>query len=539
MNAERESMEVDVLIVGAGPAGLSAAIRLKQLDANLSVCVLEKGAEVGSHILSGNAFDPRALTELIPDWQAQGAPLDVPVTQDTFLYFTEKKSYRLPTPAPMKNEGNYVISLGNLCRWLAQYAENLGVDIFPGFAASEVLFDERDHVIGVATGDMGVDKNGKATENYQAGMALHAKMTLFGEGCHGSLSQLLIEKYNLRQDANPQSYGIGVKELWEVKSPLYQAGSVMHSCGWPLDKQTYGGGFVYQLDKQRVYVGLVVGLDYQNPYLSPFEEMQRFKTHSAIRPLLEGGQRLCYGARAITEGGLQSLPKLTFPGGALVGDSAGFLNVPRIKGSHTAMKSGMLAADSVVEAFKKQDKEASQYQSAFKASWLHDELNKARNIRPGFHWGLWPGLVYAAFDTYLFRGKAPWTFRYTADHLSLKPAKDMPKIAYPKADDVLTFDRLSSVYLSNTHHTENQPCHLHLKDTQVPQTINFPIYDAPETRYCPAGVYEMVYNETQEPSLQINAQNCIHCKTCDIKDPTQNILWRTPEGGGGPNYTAM
>lgn len=539
MTSERETMEVDVLIIGAGPAGLAAAIRLKQLDANLSVCVLEKGAEVGAHILSGNAFDPRALTELLPEWKTLGAPLDVPVTQDRFYYLTQKNALRLPTPPQMHNEGSYVISLGNLCRWLAEQAEQLGVDIFPGFAGSDILYDEQGQVIGVATGDMGLDKDGKPGDNFQAGMALMAKQTLFAEGCHGSLSQQIIAKFNLRENACPQSYGIGLKELWEVDSPLYQAGKVVHTCGWPLDRATYGGGFIYHLDKNRVYVGFVVGLDYQNPYLDPFKEMQRFKTHPSVRDLFKGGQRLCYGARAIAEGGLQSLPKLSFPGGALVGDSAGFLNVPRIKGSHTAMKSGMLAAEAIVKALQNEAAEADSYQAAFESSWLHEELHKARNIRPGFHLGLWSGLAYAALDTYILRSKAPWTLSYKPDHLNLKPAKDMPKIDYPKPDDVLTFDKLSSVYLSNTYHVENQPCHLQLKDPQVPHIINFPIYDAPETRYCPAAVYEMVYNKTQEARLQINAQNCLHCKTCDIKDPTQNIVWVTPEGGGGPKYTEM
>ena len=548
---EREFMEYDVVIVGAGPSGLSAAIRLRQLSAesgrDISVCVLEKGSEVGAHIFSGAVLEPRALNELIPDWKDKGAPLHAPVVEEKFLFLTEKGSFGFPLgllPKQFHNDGNYVVSLGNVCRWLAEQAEALGAEIYPGFAAAEVLYDDSGQVCGVATGDMGIGKDGNKKDGYEAGMELRGKYTLFAEGCRGSLSKQLQEKFGLRENSDPQTYGIGIKELWEVDPAKHKAGTVMHSAGWPLDSKTYGGSFVYHLEDNQVAVGFVLGLDYANPHLSPFQEFQRFKTHPAVRPLLEGGRRVAYGARALNEGGYQSIPDLIFPGGALIGCSAGFLNVPKIKGSHNAMKTGMIAAEALAEAFQDEDPapRLEGYAARLKDSWVYEELYQARNFRPSFaKWGLFGGTLYGGFDLKVFGGKAPWTLHNRhKDHECLKPASEMPKIDYPKPDGVITFDRNSSVFLSNTNHEEDQPVHLTLKDDSVPINHNLALYDAPEQRYCPAGVYEILRDDDgSNPRLQINAQNCVHCKTCDIKDPTQNINWVTPEGGGGPNYPNM
>jgi electron-transferring-flavoprotein dehydrogenase len=535
----RESMQYDIVVVGAGPAGLAAAIRLKQLASDISVCVLEKGSEVGAHILSGAVMDPRAISELIPDCKEKGAPLDTPVTEDRFVFLTETGSFGTPEfmlPSCFKNHGNYVISLGNFTRWLGKQAEELGVEIFPGFAAQEVLY-EGSAVKGVATGDMGIGKNGEKTGSYQPGMELHGKYTFFAEGCRGHLGRQLEEKFSLRQGSQPQVYGIGLKELWEVKPEKHKAGLVMHTAGWPLGADTYGGSFLYHQENSQIAIGFVVGLGYQNPYLSPYEEFQRFKTHPAIRGFFEGGKRISYGARAIAAGGLQSLPKLVFPGGALIGDDAGFLNASRIKGSHCAIKSGMLAAEAAAEALKagRAADELAAYPAAFKASWLHEELHKARNFKPWMSRGLYLGTLMVGIDQVVFQGKAPWTLSHKGpDHAQLRPASEFQPIRYPKPDGVLTFDRLSSVFISNTNHNEDQPAHLTLKDPAVPAKVNLPEYAGPEQRYCPAGVYEFV-----EAKLQINAQNCVHCKTCDIKDPRQNIVWVAPEGGGGPNYPGM
>ncbi len=550
---EREYMEYDVVIVGAGPAGLAAAIRLRQLSAEkgqeITVCVLEKGSEVGAHILSGAVFEPRALNELLPDWKEQGAPLNAPVSDEKFMLLNEKGSLlNVPVfllPPQMQNHGNYVISLGNLCRWLGEQAEALGVEVYPGFAAAEVLYDEQGRVMGVATGDLGVGKDGEQKDTYQQGMELRAKYTFFAEGCRGSLSKSLMSKFDLRKNCEAQTYGIGIKELWELDPAKHKTGTVIHTAGWPMDNSTWGGSFFYHLENNQAYVGYVVGLDYKNPHLSPFDEFQRFKTHPTIRPMLEGGKRIAYGARALNEGGLQSLPELVFPGGALIGCSAGFLNVPKIKGSHNAMKSGMLAAEAAFEALAGGDEGyglLSAYPEKFKGSWLHEELHKARNFRPAFNkWGLFGSMLYGGLDLKLLGGRAPWTFKHGhADHETLKPAAEMPKIAYPKPDGVVSFDKLSSVFVSGTNHEEDQPVHLTLKDASVPVEHNLALYDAPEQRFCPAGVYEIVREEDgSNPRLQINAQNCVHCKTCDIKDPTQNINWVTPEGGGGPNYPNM
>jgi electron-transferring-flavoprotein dehydrogenase len=537
----RESMEYDVVVVGAGPAGLAAAIRIKQLSAETTVCVLEKGSEVGAHILSGAVMDPIALSELVPDWKAKGAPLNTPVTEDRFLFLTETAALRTPSfalPACFKNHGNYVVSLGNVTRWLGQQAEALGVEIFPGFAATEVLY-EGDRVKGVATGDLGINKKNEKTSAYQPGMELHGKYTFFAEGCRGQLGRQLEARFKLRE--TPQVYGIGLKELWDVKPDRHKAGLVMHTAGWPLDAATYGGSFLYHQENNQVAVGFVVGLGYENPYLSPYEEFQRFKTHRAIKPFFEGGKRVSYGARAIAAGGLQSLPKLVFPGGAFIGDEAGFLNASRIKGSHAAIKSGMLAAEAAVEALKagRAHDELSAYPAAFRSSWLHKELHKARNFKPWMSKGLRLGSLMVGLDQVLFRGRAPWTLQHGhADHETLKPKDQATPIQYPKPDGVLTFDRLTDLSFSNTNHNEDQPAHLTLKDPSVPVETNLDRYAGPESRYCPAGVYEFVDLDTK-PRLQINAQNCVHCKTCDIKDPEQNIVWVAPEGGGGPNYPNM
>ena len=451
----RESMTFDVVVVGAGPAGLAAAIRLRQLDPELSVCVLEKGSEVGAHILSGAVIEPRALYELIPDWKARGAPLRTPATKDHFVFLTATKAYELPTPPLMNNHGNYIVSLGNLCRWLAGQAEELGVEIFPGFAAAEVLYDEKGAVRGVATGDMGIGRDGEKTATYTPGVELVARQTIFAEGCRGSLTKTLLEHFDLRRDCDPQTFGIGLKELWRVDPAKHRPGRIIHTIGWPLDPQTYGGSFIYHLEDDQVAVGFVVGLGYANPYLSPFDEFQRFKTHPSVRPLFEGGRRISYGARAISAGGLQSIPKLVFPGGLLIGDGAGFLNVPKIKGSHTAMKSGMLAAEGLVALLRSgEGNEAAAYPDALRKSWVWDELSRARNIKPAFKWGLFPALAYAALDAYVLRGKAPWTLRHTIDHLTLKKSSESKPIAYPKPDGIVSFDRLSSVFISNTNHEE-------------------------------------------------------------------------------------
>jgi electron-transferring-flavoprotein dehydrogenase len=539
----REVMKYDVVIVGAGPSGLATAIKLKQIDSNLNVCILEKGAEVGAHILSGNVFETKALDELLPNWKDEGAPIKTKVSKEKFLFLSKNKSLSWPTwllPSVQKNHSNYIISLANLCRWLAEQAEKLGIEIFPGFPASEILYKEDGSVKGVVTLDMGLDKDGNKKDTYEQGMELHAKVTVFAEGCRGHLGKNLIKKYHLDQGKDPQQFGIGFKEIWEVSENQHQEGLVMHTVGWPLDNKTYGGSFVYHAEKKQIFIGYVVGLDYQNPHLSPFDEFQRFKTHLAIRKMLEGGKRISFGARALIEGGIQSLPKMYMPGALLIGCDAGTLNMPKIKGSHTAIKSGIIAAETIIEHIKN-NTDLSIYETKFKKSWAFKELYAARNVKPSFRWSLILAIMFTGLDQILFRGRLPFTLKHKhADHETLKPVSQMPKIDYPKPDGKISFDKTSSVYLTGTNHAENQPVHLQLKDSNLPINYTLKEFDEPAQRYCPVGVYEVQRDkDNQNPKFVINSQNCIHCKTCDIKEPSQNITWVVPEGGGGPRYGNM
>tara|TARA_B100000900_G_scaffold414094_1_gene439748 strand:- start:3641 stop:5278 length:1638 start_codon:yes stop_codon:yes gene_type:complete len=539
---QREEMLYDVVIVGAGPAGLSTAIKLKQLNEELSICILEKASEVGAHILSGNVFETKAFDELIPNWKELDAPVNTKVKSEDFSFLTKNKSFKIPNfllPKTLQNHGNYIISLSNLCKWLGEYAENLGVEIFPGFAASKLIYDESDVVIGVQTGDMGLDSNNNPKDNFEPGINIKGKVTVLSEGCRGHLGKEVIKKFKLdSKNKSPQQYGIGFKEIWEIDSNKHNLGKVSHSVGWPLESDTYGGSFCYHAENNQIYLGYVIGLDYKNPYLSPYDEFQQFKTHPEIKNLLIGGKRISYGARALIEGGLQSLPQMHMPGALLIGCDAGTLNMPKIKGSHTAMKSGIIAAE-VINNHIRNNVELSSYEAEFQNSWIYEELNQARNVKPSFKWGLIPAMIFTGIDQKLFGGRLPFTLQHKhADHESLIPAKDSKKIDYPKYDNEFTFDKPSSVYLSGTNHADNQPCHLVLNDKNL--SINYTIekYDEPAQRYCPAGVYEVEFdNETKKNFLKINSQNCIHCKTCDIKEPSQNIEWLTPEGGGGPIYS--
>ena len=546
----RETMKYDVVIIGAGPAGLAAAINFKKLCAkenlDFSVCLVDKASEIGAHTLSGAVLETRALDELLPDWKTLNSPVKTAVTKESLMYLSEKASFTIPNifvPSVMHNKNNYIISLGSFCKWLSEEAEKLGVEIYPGFSASEIIYSQTGNcVTGIATGDQGVNKDGSRSPNYQQGIEIYAKYVFFAEGCRGHLGKSLIKKFSLNEHSQHQTYGIGIKELWEVSDEQSKPGEVIHTIGWPLDNKVYGGSFLYHLDKNLVSVGFVIGLDYKNPYLSPYEEFQKFKTHKDVRKTFKSGRRISYGARALNEGGWQSLPKLALPGAALIGCEAGTLNTPKIKGTHTAMKSGMLAAVSAFEAIK--DNRANDilktYDENFRRSWAGKELKRARNVRPSFKWGLKIGMLFTGIDQNILRGNAPWTIKHhLEDHKCTEPKSKHKKIEYPKPDGVLTFDRLTSVSFTSTYHEENQPCHLQLKDSQIPINFNLKNYDSPEQRYCPAGVYEVLENENNKPYLQINAQNCIHCKTCDIKDPSQNINWVTPEGGGGPNYTNM
>ena len=542
MEVNRESMDYDVVVVGAGPSGLATAIKIKQLNPDINVCILEKGSEVGAHILSGNVFETRALDELIPDWREKDSPIKTKVSKEKFLFLSKNKSLSWPTwllPSVQKNHNNYIISLANLCRWLATEAENLGVEIFPGFAASKILYSEDNKVLGVQTGDMGIDKNGNNKDSFEPGININAKVTVFAEGCRGHLGKELIKKYNLSEGKSPQQYGIGFKEIWEIDESQHDEGLVMHTAGWPLDNSTYGGSFCYHAEKKQIFLGYVIGLDYKNPYLSPYDEFQKFKTHPAIRKILTNGKRIAYGARALIEGGLQSLPKMYLPGALLVGCDAGTLNMPKIKGSHTAMKSGIIAGETIVD-YLINSKPLSEYEKKFNNSWLYKELYAARNVKPSFNWGLIPAIIFTGIDQIIFRGKLPFTLKHKhADHESLQLAKNSEKIEYPKYDGVFTFDKTSSVYLTGTNHEEDQPVHLQLKDKDLPINYTLSEYDEPSQRYCPAGVYEVDKTDPLIPKFIINAQNCIHCKTCDIKEPSQNITWVVPEGSGGPNYANM